>query len=341
MIPTPFRVGLSHDLYSPSAQTSWGDIELGLLDAAGVAWEFLPPDNGILAAADVNGFDAILFAAPSVTAATLDGTAPPQLFARFGVGLDAVDLTACTLAGAAVTITPDGAKRAVATAALALILAVDHHLIGKHRLVEQGRWQDKAQLMGRGLTGKTVATVGLGNVALELFELLRPFHTVNLASDPRRSGALASSHGVELADLADVLRRCDILVITAALSEETRHLINAERLALMKPDAIIVNVARGPIVDTDALVDSLRSGRLAGAGLDVFEAEPLPIDHPLIGLPRVVLSPHALAWTDEMARGNGASAIRSILAVRSGQRPEYLANPEVLQHDRFRGFATS
>ncbi|MET3805386.1 phosphoglycerate dehydrogenase-like enzyme [Nakamurella sp. UYEF19] len=337
-MPPAFRVGLSHDLYSSSAQTSWGDIELASLEDAGVSWEFLPADDGTLSAAAVTGYDAILFAAPGVTAETVSGPSTPQLFARFGVGLDSVDLPACSAAGAAVTITPDGAKRAVATAALALILAVEHRLIDKHRLVEQGRWQDKQQLMGRGLTGKTVGTIGLGNVALELFGLLAPFYTVNLASDPRRRLSGVITDGVELVDLPDVLARCDILVITAALTDETRHLIGAQALSSMKSDAILVNVARGPIVDTDALVRALAAGELAGAGLDVFESEPLPSDHPLIGMENVVLSPHALAWTEEMARGNGASAIRSILAVRDRVRPTYLANPDVLGHERFRDF---
>jgi phosphoglycerate dehydrogenase-like enzyme len=335
-----FRVGLSHDLFSATAQSSWGDIELALLDEAGVAWDFLPEDDGTLSAGAVDGYDAILFAAPGVSAQTVSGPSTPQLFARFGVGLDAVDLPACSSAGAAVTITPDGARRAVATAALALILAIEHRLIDKHRLVEQGRWQDKQQLMGRGLTGKTVGTVGLGNVAMELFGLLAPFATVNLASDPRRVRSGTPAPGVEVLELDEVLARSDILVITAALTAQTRHLIDSAALARMKSDAILVNVARGPIVDTDALVRALADGRLGGAGLDVFETEPLPAGHPLIGMENVVLSPHALAWTDEMARGNGSSAVRSILAVRDRIRPTHLANPDVLDHERFRDFRT-
>ena len=149
------RVGLSHDLYSSAAQTSWGDIGLAGLDEAGVAWDFLPADDGTLSAAAVEGYDADAVRRPRVTARRpVRGPSTPQLFARFGVGLDAVDLVACSSVGAAVTITPDGAKRAVATAALTLILAVEHRLIDKHRLVEQGRWQDRQHLMGRGLDRK-------------------------------------------------------------------------------------------------------------------------------------------------------------------------------------------
>jgi phosphoglycerate dehydrogenase-like enzyme len=103
----------------------------------------------------------------------------------------------------------------------------------------------------------------------------------------------------------------------------------------MHREAILINVSRGPIVDTEALTAALAAGQIAGAGLDVFDPEPLPADHPLLGMDNVVLSPHALAWTDEMAMGNGSSAVAAILAVRDGKRPIYLANPAVMNHQRF------
>jgi phosphoglycerate dehydrogenase-like enzyme len=330
-----FAVGLTHDLQSPTAPTTWGDIGLDALDQAGVDWGFLPADGGTLTPELVDGYDAVLFASPGVTAATVSGPRTPRLFARFGVGLDAVDLAACTEAGAGVTITPDGARRPVATAALTLILSVGHRLLNKHNLVLTGRWQDKQSLMGHGLTGRTVGTIGLGNIALELFRLLTPFSTVNLSYDPHRTTGDAAAHGVQLVELNELLGRCEIVVVTAALTPDTYHLLDADRLRLLRPEAIVINVARGPIIDTQALAEALRAGRLGGAGLDVFDPEPLPPDSPLTSLDNVVLSPHALAWTDEMARGNGASAIRAIIAVRNGRIPEHLANPDVLSHPRF------
>jgi phosphoglycerate dehydrogenase-like enzyme len=330
-----FRVGLSHDLQDSGGSTSWGDIGLSELDEHGVAWEFLAPDDGTLTAGHVDGYDAVLFAAPAVTAATVRGHRPPALLARFGVGVDSVDLDACTKAGVAVTITPDGARRAVATAALTLILAVSHNLLAKDRLVREARWEAKLDLMGRGLTGRTVGSIGLGNVASELFRLLEPFATVNLAYDPYADPSVAARQGIRLAGLDVVLGESQVLVITAALTEETRHLIDASRLSLMRPGAIVVNVARGPIVDEPALVAALASGRLAGAGLDVFETEPLPRSSELVTMPNVVLAPHALAWTDEMALGNGRSAVRAILDVYSGRVPAMLANPAVAASPAF------
>jgi phosphoglycerate dehydrogenase-like enzyme len=330
-----FRVGLSYDLRAPGGGISWGDIGLSELGAHGVSWDFLAPDGGALTAGHVDGYDAVLFAAPSVTAATVHGGRPPALLARFGVGVDAVDLEACTQAGVAVTVTPDGARRAVATAALTLILAASHNLLAKDRLVREARWEARLGLMGRGLTGRTVGTIGLGNVASELFCLLKPFATVNLGYDPYAHPPAAARQGIRLAGLDVVLGESDIVVVTAALTEETRHLIDASRLSLMRPGAILVNVARGPIVDETALVAALASGRLAGAGLDVFETEPLPSSSALLTMPNVVLAPHALAWTDEMALGNGRSAIRAILDVYCGRVPAMLANPAVAANPLF------
>ena len=336
-----FTVGLSHDFVSAGGATSWGDIGLDELTAAGVRWEFLSPDTGELDPGAVDGYDAVLFSAPAVTARSVSGFQPPLLLARFGVGLDEVDLDACSRAGVAVTITPDGARRAVATAALALILAVSHNLTGKDRLARTGGWNERLNLLGRGITGRKVGVFGLGNIAAELFTLLAPFGTINLATDPLKSPQDAAALNVGLVPLPELMRTCDIVVITAALTEQTRGAINAEMLALLARDAVLVNVSRGPIVDTDALAEALRTGRLRAAGLDVTEPEPLEHDHPLLSLPNVTLTAHSLAWTDEMAIGNGRSAIRAILDVRAGRAPTYLANPGVLMHERLRRFITT
>ncbi len=331
-----FTVGVSHDFVAADRPTSWGDIGLAELTAAGVDWHFLPPDDGELDPDREDCYDAVLFAAPAITARTVSGSRPPRLLARFGVGLDEVDLAACTRAGVGVTITPDGARRPVAAAALALILAASHNLVAKDRIVRDGRWEDRARFMGRGLAGRRVGAFGLGNVAVELFRLLAPFGTENLATDPMRTAEQAAELDVRLVSLPELMAQSDVVVITAALTAQTRRAVDAAMLELVRPETVLINVARGPIVDTDALVDALASGRLGAAGLDVTDPEPLPPGHPLLSLPNVTLAPHSLAWTDEMALGNGRSAIRAILAVRDGRAPTYLANRDVLEHHRLR-----
>lgn len=324
-------VGVSRDFLGTDGRNVWGDIQLGLLEEAGVPWRYLDRDVAVLAPQDVAGFTAVLFARPAVTAATFAGLdAPPRLFARFGVGYDAVDLAACTAHGALVTITPDGARRPVSTAALTMILAALQHVAVKDRIVRSGDWSSRTRWMGRGLTGLTVGLLGLGNTATDLLKLLAPFCCRVLAVDPGRTAEQAAALGVELVEPAALFARSDVVVVMATLTPDTHRLVDAAMMASMPEGAVLVNVARGPIVDEAALVEGLRRGRPAVAALDVFEVEPLPGDSPLLGLDNVLLSPHSLAWTDEMSRGNGGSAVRAILDLLAGRTPQYVVNRGVL-----------
>lgn len=328
-----FSVGVSRDFLDPDGRNVWGDIRLGELDTAGIDWHYLPRDTDELLARDIDGLDAVLFAAPAVTARTFAGLdRPPLLLARFGVGYDAVDLDACTRHGALVTITPDGARRPVSTAALTLLLAVLHNVAAKDRLVREGRWAEREQWMGLGLTGRRVGLLGLGNTARDLVGLLRPFDVEVLAYDPYCPPETARELGVRLADADTVMAESDAVIVMCVLTAETRHLVDARRLSLMKPSAVLLNVARGPIVDEAALIEALRAGRIRGAGLDVFETEPPAPDNPLLSMDNVVLSPHSLAWTDEMSAGNGGSAVRAVLDVAAGKLPRFVVNRDVLGH---------
>jgi len=189
--------------------------------------------------------------------------------------------------------------------------------------------------MGRGLTGRTVGLVGLGGTATDLVTLLAPFGPTVLAYDPYCPPERAAAHHVELVDVDELARRADVLVVMAVLTEETRHLIGADVFAQMKPSALVVNVARGPIIDEPALIDALQNRRIAGAALDVFEQEPPDPDNPLLDLDSVVLTPHCIAWTDEMSAGNGGSAVQAVLDALSGHQPAFVVNRDVLTQDGF------
>jgi phosphoglycerate dehydrogenase-like enzyme len=334
-----FRVGITRDFLKPDGTLGFGDI--GLQRLGSLACTFLADRVDELRPEHVRDYDALLLLAPRVTAATLADPSRLMLIARFGVGYDNVDVDACTRSGVLLTITPDGVRRPVAAAALTLLLALSHKLLIKDRLTRSGRWTEKLNHMGMGLTGRTLGVIGLGNIGREIFRVAEPLQMQHLASDPFVASAPS---GVELVGLEDLLRRSDFVCICCALTEQTRGLINSERLALMKPTAYLLNVARGPIVDQAALTAALRERRIQGAGLDVFEREPIDSADPLLELDNVIVSPHALCWTDECFRGNGESACQSILDVASGRLPAHIVNRPVLEHprlqQRLRGYAT-
>jgi phosphoglycerate dehydrogenase-like enzyme len=189
--------------------------------------------------------------------------------------------------------------------------------------------------MGYGITGRTLGVIGVGNIGRDFLSLAAPWGMRRIAYDPYVSPEQAAAIGVELVDLETLMRESDYIVVLCKLTDETFHLINAERLRLMKPSAFLINIARGPIVDEAALYEALRSRRIRGAGLDVFEQEPVDPANPILTLDNVIVAPHALGWTDESARGIGTGVITSILAVREGRVPENLVNREVVDSPRF------
>ncbi len=330
-----FTVGISRDFLGADGNNIWGDIGLSGLDEAGIPWEYMDDLSPALTPGQMARYDAILYAAPAVTAESFDGVEnPPVLLARFGVGYDAVDLEACTRAGTAATITPDGARRPVATAALSMLLSVGHHTVVKDRLVRRKQWDLRESYMGTGLTGKTIGFLGVGNTGSELIRLLEPFNVRCIGYDPYCPPERAVEIGVELMELDEVAKNCDALVIMALLTEATHHIVDDALFAVMKPSAALINIARGPIVDEQALIRALQNGTIAAAGLDVFEDE--PVDNELLALDNVTLSPHCLAWTDEMSMGNGSSCVRAIIDVASGVAPQFIVNRAVADSALFK-----
>ena len=340
-----FRVGLTRDFLKPDGTLGFGDIGLSALDeAAGVEWEFLAEDTPELRADQVRDYDALLVMAPGVTAATLEGADRLAILARFGVGYDKVDVEACSNNGVLLTITPDGVRRPVAASIMTFILALSAKLLIKDRLTRAGRWSEKLDHMGIGVTGRVLGVIGMGNIGREVFALAKPFGMRHLAYDPYLTPENAAAAGVELVELEDLLRTADFVCICCALTLETHHLINAERLALMKETAYLINAARGPIVDQQALTAALRDRRIQGAGLDVFEQEPVDPDDPILKLDNVIVSPHGICWTDECFLGNGRSACESILDVAAGRIPKNVVNRDALDNPRLqeklRAYAT-
>jgi D-3-phosphoglycerate dehydrogenase len=333
----PFRVGVTRDFLRPDGSLGFGDVGLGLFDGVdSLTWEFLAENASELRPDQVRGYDALLVLAPRITAATLNGADRLTVVARFGVGYDSVDVNACTRRGVLLTITPEGVRRPVALGVLTLVLALAHKLLIKDRLTRAGRWAEKLDHTGTDVTGRTLGVVGLGNIGKEVFALMNPLGMRYLAHDPYADADSARGAGAELVSLETLLRQADFVCLCCALTKETHHLINGPRLALMKPTAYLINVARGPVVDQEALTEALVHRRIAGAGLDVFEREPIDPADPLLTLDNVIVAPHALSWTDGCFRGIGHSACRSILDVAAGRVPKDVVNQAVLGEARLR-----
>ncbi len=333
-----FRVGITRDFLKADGSVGFGDIGLGLLDETkNLRHEFLPQALSELPRDLVDQYDALLVLAPRVTASTLDGCERLSLVARFGVGYDTVDVDACTRNGVLLTITPEGVRRPVATAAFAFLLALSHKLIIKDRLTRGGRWTEKLDHMGTGLTGRTLGVIGLGNIGRELFRLATPFEMRHVAFDPYLGQAPATTDGIEMLSLEQVLTESDFVVVCCALTAETHHLLDARRLRSMKPTAYLINVARGPIIDQAALTAALAERRIAGAALDVFETEPVAADDPILQLDNVIVAPHAIAWTDELFNRTGRVACQSIIDVAQGRLPQSIVNRQVLDHPALQG----
>jgi len=331
-MPAPFQVALSGDFRKPDGSPVYPDFDLApLKNAPDVEAVFLEPSNPIRAD-QLADFDALILLGARFDKSSIHANGRLAAVARFGVGYDTVDVEACTKAGIALVITPDGIRRPVAVSIITLMLALTGKLMTKDRLTRQAAagFAKRGEHMGVGLVGRTLGSLGIGNIGAELFRLLQPFDMRFIAHDPFADPKLAAALGVELVGLEDVFRRADVVSVSCPLTPETRHLVNAERLALMKPTAYLINTARGPIVDQKALTRVLQERRIAGAGLDVLEQEPPDPDDPILKLDNVILAPHALCWTDQCFAGNGAADVKAVLDIQHGREPRVVVNRAVL-----------
>lgn len=255
---------------------------------------------------------------------------------RAGAGTDKIDMAACTAADVAVFNAPDTLTHATASSAFVLLLALAKRLTEQERLVRTGRWDLQPQTMGMDLPGKVLGIVGFGASGRELARLARPWGMRILAFSPRATDEDLAAHGVERsASLEALLAEADFVSLHNRLDARTRGTFGARQFEMMKPSAYFINVARGEIVRQDEMVAALRQHRIAGAGLDVFDHEPLPLDHPLLGLDNVILTPHWLPSTRDAARLTMAQMADGMLRAAQGLVPENVVNRDVLERPGF------
>jgi D-3-phosphoglycerate dehydrogenase len=294
---------------------------------------FLPempaPETRAKAIADAQAIVVRVF---RIDEALLKGAPKLKLVAKHGSGVDNIDIPAASRHGVLVCNTPGGANStSVAEGAVALMLAVLRQVRGMDACVREGRFNERWKLSLHELWGKTLGLVGLGQIAKVTARICGAgFNMKVLAFDPFVSAEdMARAGAQKVESLVELARRADVISVHAPLSKGTQHLVNAAVIAAMQPHAIIVNTSRGGLVEETALIAALQAGRIAGAGLDVFEQEPPAADTPLFKLGNVVLSPHVAGVTEDALRGMAMSVAEVIDSVFAGRRPPTLLNGDL------------
>lgn len=261
----------------------------------------------------VKDVDAIIVRSkPKVTRKVIENAPKLKVIGRAGVGLDNIDLEAAKERGIQVLNAPAAASRSTAELVFALLLTVARKVAFADRKMREGVWAKK-QALGIELEGKTIGIVGFGRIGYNVAKIANAFGMRILLYDPYPNEEGTKEVGGKFVDLETLLRESDVVTLHVPLLPSTKYLINEEKLKLMKPTAILINAARGGIVEEKALVKALQEGRIYGAALDVFEEEPLPKDHPLIKLDNVVLTPHIGASTREAQERAGVEIAEKVI----------------------------
>jgi len=323
-----YRVGLSKNFLKTDGSPTFPTFDMTNLEFdQDVEASFLQTDS-VVVADEIETFDALILLDEKFSEASIPKSKRLAIVARFGAGYDSVDVEACTRNGIVLTTVPDGVRRPVAVAIISLILALTGKLLIKDKLARMGAegFEKRDDHMGVGIVGKTLGSLGIGNIGAEMFRLAKPFNLKFLACDPYTDTSIADELGVRMVDLENLFSESDILVVNCPLNDETYQIVNSELIGKMKSSAYLINTSRGSTVDQKALTKALLSGKIAGAGLDVFDPEPPSPNDPILQLENVIVTPHALCWTDQCFAGLGYGAVRSVLDLKLGKDPRGIVN---------------
>jgi phosphoglycerate dehydrogenase-like enzyme len=332
----PFHVALTADFFA-GGKPVYADVGLSLFESIpAIRWQPFAEHRPEIAAEQTTGANGIIVLAPKVTAHSVSASENLLAIGRFGVGYDSVDVPACTDREVLVYITAGAVDRSVAEATIGWMISLLHHAPVKDRLVRQGKWDERSGYMGKELRDRTIGLIGFDGIAQAVARLLGVFGPGRiLAFDPYIDAAKARSLNVEPVPMQALLRESEIVSIHSPLTPATRNLIAAPQLAMMRPDAYLINTARGGIVDEDALYAALRDRRLAGAAMDCFVGEPITQPHRFGEFENVLLAPHSIAWTEELFRDIGRAACQGMIDLACGIKPRGVVNPELLKRKSF------
>jgi glyoxylate reductase len=296
--------------------------------------EYAPPPKKVIIekARDVDALATLL--SDRIDAEVFDAAPKLKIVAQMAVGFDNIDVQEATKRGIYVTNTPEVLTETTADFAWALLMAVARRVVEADKYVRTGQWKvgwHPSMLLGRDVHGATIGIVGAGRIGYAVAERAKGFNMKILYYDVIPRPEMEKKLGAKRVDLDTLLKEADFVSIHVPLMKETYHLINANKLRLMKKTAYLINNARGPVVDEKALYEALKEGRIAGAGLDVFEQEPTPVDNPLLKLDNVVVAPHISSASYETRSKMAEMVAENLVAFFEGRKPPNLVNPEVMK----------
>ena len=296
----------------------------------------LPPPREVMLEEARRSDGLMTLVTDRIDAPLLDEAPSVRVVSNVAVGFDNIDVEAATAHGVMVTNTPGVLTETTADFAFALLMAAARRVVEGDRLTRQGGWKtwEPALLLGTDIYGATLGIVGLGQIGIQVARRAAGFGMIMLYYDVRRNERAEREYGIQFVSLDDLLARSDFVTLHVLLSPETHHLMDAAAFAKMKRGAILINAARGQVVDGTALYDALRSGQLAAAALDVTEVEPIAMEDPLLTLPNLIVTPHIASGSFATRARMASLAVENMLAALNGQRPPNLVNPEVLDKPR-------
>lgn len=276
--------------------------------------------------ASIGDYDALLVrSGVQVDAAVIAAGKRLQVIGRAGVGVDNISVPDATAAGIVVVNAPTGNTIAAAEHTVALMMALARRIPAADASLRKGEWK-RSQFTGRELRGKTLGVIGLGKIGMAVASRAQGLEMAVMGHDPFVTEEAAARHGIRLATVADILREADVVTVHVPMTAKTRGLIGADEIATMKPDAFLINVARGGVIDEQALADALAAGRIAGAAIDVYSAEPMTADNPLRGAPNTILTPHLGASTEEAQTRVAIETAEQVADVLAGRSARYAVN---------------
>ena len=308
---------------------AWPDLEIeeAILSAAGIELLDATASNAPSLTTLVANVDGILTCWASIPEALLAAARQCRIVARMGIGLDNIDVEQCTARNIVVTNVPDYCSHEVAEHTLALLLAMARNVTFFHQQTKSGLYELEPISPLRRLSGQTLGIIGWGSIGQQV---ARQARALGLDVVVTRNNMQQPIAGFTLLPLDELLARSDYVTLHLPYTDRTHHLLNQQRISLMKSTAFLINTARGGLVDHDALLAALQSGQLAGAALDVHDPEPPDLTQPLFQLPQVIATPHAAFYSEEALLDLRSCASRQIVACLTGQRPDHVVNPEVL-----------